>query len=96
MPCECPEEDHRLRLFPGCSHWPGERFIVRQALRIYEDQNPGCPPANRELVRIIASIVGYLHIADVMLDNAVNFGTVKVNVDGRIVVGDDIPLLLLL
>ena len=41
---------------------------------------------------MLVSIVGPLSIAETMYENALNFGTVRCDSRGRIVMGDDIPL----
>jgi len=52
-------------------------------------------PTRAELLHVLSAIAGQLSFAETMLDNAINFGAVKVDRDARIVIGDDIPLRLL-
>lgn len=94
MPCECPDDDHRHMSFPGAPHWPGERFMVRQALRMYSDANDDAP-TRAQLLGVLTGVTGHLDFAEVMLDNALNFGTARETDEGRIVEGDDVPLRLL-
>lgn len=76
MPCECPYDDHRHRSFPGPAHWPAERFVVQQCHAIFRERS-GRDPSYDELAVVLTATTGERSISETMLDNAINFGTVR-------------------